>query len=152
MGVECGADVEHHARHADRCALSVVDKFDLSGNVNIGLPTIPQTGNAQLDGLLAQIAAQAAASPAAQNGGVSSNVEVPSTTNVSFFSEVNPKWDIMADVQYTNWSTIQYLTFTRTTGAVLTSTYENFKNVWRVSAGANYYVDDYWKLRGGIAS
>jgi long-chain fatty acid transport protein len=126
-------------------------KFDLSGNVNIGLPTIPQTGNAQLDGLLAQIAAQAAASPAAQNGGVSSNVEVPSTTNVSFFSKINPKWDIMADVQYTNWSTIQYLTFTRTTGAVLTSTYENFKNVWRVSAGANYYVDDNWKLRGGIA-
>ena len=126
-------------------------KYSASGDINFDLPTIPKTGNAQIDGILAALAAQAAANPALQNGGVTSNIEVPSTTNVSFFSHVNPKWDIMGDVQYTNWSTIEYLTFTRTTGAVASSTYENFKNVWRVSGGANYYLDDKWKLRGGIA-
>jgi len=57
----------------------------------------------------------------------------------------------MADVQYTGWSTIENLTFVRTTGAVLSSTPENFKDTWRVSAGANYIWTDQWKFRGGIA-
>ena len=126
-------------------------KMDASGNVNFGLPTIPKTGNAQLDGVLGQLAAQAAANPLLQSGGVNGSIKLPSMTNVSFFTKLNPKWDVMADVQYTNWSTIEYLTFNRTSGAAPISTYENFKNAWRVSAGANYYLDDKWKLRGGIA-
>jgi long-chain fatty acid transport protein len=126
-------------------------KYDASGNVNIGLPTIAKTGNAQLDTVLAGLQAQAAANPLLQSGGVTSSIKVPSTTNVSFFSRINPQWEVMADVQFTNWSTIEYLTFTRTTGTVLNSTYENFKDVWRVSGGVNYYLDDKWKLRGGMA-
>ena len=126
-------------------------KYNVSGNVNVGLPAIPKTGNPSLDGLLGLLAAGAAADPSAQSGGVTSNIELPSISNLSIYSKISPKWDVMADVQYTNWSTVQYLTFTRTTGTVLTSTYENFKNVWRVSAGANYYLDDSWKFRGGMA-
>jgi len=57
----------------------------------------------------------------------------------------------MADVQFTDWSTIQDLTFVRTSGAVLSSTPENFKDAWRVSAGASYFMNDQWKFRGGIA-
>ena len=126
-------------------------KLNASGNVNFGLPTIPSTGSAQLDAVLGQLALQAAANPLLQSGGISGSIKLPSVTNVSLFTKVNPKWDFMADVQYTNWSTIQYLTFDRASGAAPISTYENFKNAWRVSAGANYYLDDKWKLRGGIA-
>jgi long-chain fatty acid transport protein len=126
-------------------------KMDASGNVDFGLPTIPKTGNAQLDAVLGQLALQAAANPLLQSGGVNGSIKLPSLTNVSFFTKVNPRWDFMADVQYTNWSTIEYLTFNRTNGAAPISTYENFKNTWRVSAGANYYPMDNWKLRGGVA-
>jgi long-chain fatty acid transport protein len=31
------------------------------------------------------------------------------------------------------------------------ATPENFKDSWRVSGGVSYYLDDKWKLRGGIA-
>jgi long-chain fatty acid transport protein len=120
----------------------------VSGNVNFGNPSLPA-----LPPTLAPIGA--ALAPAVNNvlsnGGVTADIEVPSISNISFYSRINPKWDVMADVQFTNWSTIQNLTFVRTTGAVLSSTPENFKDVWRVSAGASYYLDDKWKLRGGIA-
>lgn len=126
-------------------------KFNASGNVNFGLPTIPKTGNAQLDFVLGSLAAQAAANPLLQSGGVNGSIKLPSLTNLSIFSHIDPKWDIMADLQYTNWSTIQYLTFNRTSGAAPISTYENFRNTWRGSLGANYYLNDAWKLRAGIA-
>lgn len=123
-------------------------KYNVSGNVNFGNPSLPA-----LPPTLAPIGA--ALAPAVNNvlsnGGVTADIEVPSISNISFYSRINPKWDVMADVQFTNWSTIQNLTFVRTTGAVLSSTPENFKDVWRVSAGASYYLDDKWKLRGGIA-
>jgi len=123
-------------------------KYDITGNVNFGnpsLPTLPPT--------LAPIGA--ALAPAVNNvlssGGVTASVKLPAIANVSFYTRLNPKWEVMADVQYTGWSTIENLTFVRTTGAVLSSTPENFKDTWRVSAGASYYWDDKWKFRGGVA-
>ena len=57
----------------------------------------------------------------------------------------------MADVQWTGWSTIKDLTFVRNEGPVLATTPENFDDVWRVSVGANYRMNDRWMLRGGLA-
>ncbi len=88
------------------------------------------------------------------NGGVTSDIELPEIVNVSYFGKLNDRWDIMADVQYTGWSTIQELKFTRTTaasGTVLTTTPENWKNVWRYALGTNYHYDDKWLFRGGVA-
>ena len=123
-------------------------KYTATGNVTFSNPTLPA-----LPPTLAPIGA--ALAPAVNavlaSGGISSQIELPSISNLSFFTKLNPKWDIMADVQFTNWSTIQNLTFVRTTGAILGSTYENFHDTWRLSAGASYYLDDKWKFRGGFA-
>ena len=53
------------------------------------------------------------------DGGVTSNIELPAIANVSVFSKLNDRWDVMGDIQYTKWSTLKDLTFVRTTGAVL---------------------------------
>jgi len=58
---------------------------------------------------------------------------------------------LMADVQYTGWSTFKELRFVRTTGEVLPPTPENFDDAWRVSVGATYHWNDAWSFRGGIA-
>jgi long-chain fatty acid transport protein len=84
------------------------------------------------------------------NGNVSLSLKVPSTTNVSFFKAIN-RWDWMADLQFTNWSSVQSLTIVRDTGAVLQSVPENFRNTWRGSIGANYHYSDMWMFRGGLA-
>lgn len=84
------------------------------------------------------------------NGDVSVALKVPSTTNVSFFKAID-RWDWMADVQFTQWSSVQNLTIVRSTGALLQNTPENFRNTWRGSIGANYHYNDQWMFRGGIA-
>jgi long-chain fatty acid transport protein len=76
---------------------------------------------------------------------------VPDTANVSIFHQFNNKWDLMADLQYTGWSSIQQLQILRSTGAVLSTTPENFRDTWRFSVGANYRYSDAWMLRGGLA-
>ncbi|HTQ01709.1 MAG TPA: outer membrane protein transport protein [Casimicrobiaceae bacterium] len=123
-------------------------KYDVNGNINIGNPTV------SLPPSLAPIGAALVPVVNSQlaSGGVTASIKLPSISNISIYSRLNPKWDVMGDVQYTNWSTIQQLAFVRTgPGATLPPTPENFSNVWRVSGGASYYLDDAWKFRGGIA-
>jgi long-chain fatty acid transport protein len=123
-------------------------KYDVSGNVNFSYPTLPALppALAPVVGLLASNVNNVLA-----NGGVTSSIELPPIANVSFFSRLNDKWDIMADAQWTGWSTIQELKFVRTTGATLSNTPEGFKDTWRISVGTNYHMDDKWMFRGGVA-
>jgi len=123
-------------------------KYDIKGNINFGNPTVAlppalaPIGGALIPAVNAQLT----------SGGVTSSIKLPSITNVSFYTRVNPKWEFMADVQFTDWSTIPTLEFVRTgPGRALPPTPENFKDAWRVSGGVSYYLDDNWKLRGGIA-
>src|SRR5262249_49317700 len=88
---------------------------------------------------------------ALSNGDVSLKLKMPDTANVSIFHQFDNKWDLMADLQYTGWSSIQQLQVVRSTGAVLSTTPENFRNTWRGSVGANYRYDNNWTLRGGVA-
>jgi len=123
-------------------------KYTINGNVsfdNPALPALPPT-LAPVVGLLANNVNAVLA-----NGGITAKVEVPDIVNVSMFSRIDPKWDVMADVQWTRWSTIKDLTFVRTTGSVLSTTPENFDDAWRVSVGANYHYTDQWMFRGGFA-
>jgi len=123
-------------------------KYNVSGNVTINNPTLPPLGP------LAPIGAaiSAGANAALASGGVTASIELPAITNVSIFSKINPQWDVMADVQFTQWSSIQQLAFVRTgPGLALPATPENFKDVWRFSAGATYTMNNQWKFRGGLA-
>ncbi len=85
------------------------------------------------------------------NGGVTADVKLPGSANLSIFQTFNDRWDWMADAQWTGWSTFKNLTFVRTTGSVLQSTPENFDDTWRFSVGATYKYTDQWKFRGGVA-
>ncbi len=53
------------------------------------------------------------------NGDVHADIELPPIVNVSFFHRINDRWDIMADAQWTGWSTLKDLTFVRNEGPVL---------------------------------
>jgi long-chain fatty acid transport protein len=123
-------------------------KYHLTGNVgfdNPALPTLPPALAPVVGTLANAVNAQLA------NGGIVVDIEMPDIVNVSLFSKLNDRWDVMADVQWTRWSTIKDLTFVRTTGTVLQSTPENFDDSWRVSVGANYRYNDQWMFRGGLA-
>jgi long-chain fatty acid transport protein len=126
-------------------------KYHIAGNVNFSTPSAPNLPST-LAPYYAVAAGLVAQDPRVQNGGISADVKLPDFANLSFFhTMLNDKWDFMADVQWTNWSTIQDLTFVRTTGAVLASTPYHWKDAWRVSGGVNYRYTDQWVFRGGLA-
>jgi long-chain fatty acid transport protein len=124
-------------------------KYTVKGDVDFDHPALP----ANLPPALAPVVATIAngVNRALYDGDVTSRITLPQIANVSLFHQIDSRWDIMADIQWTGWSSIKDLTFVRVEGPVLSSTPENFEDVWRFSVGANYRVDDKWMLRGGVA-
>ena len=126
-------------------------KYTVNGTVDFSNPTAQNLG--PLPPTLAPVGALLVNGVNAQlaNGNVSLQLKVPETANISIFSTLNDRWDVMADLQYTGWSSVQQLQVVRSTGAVLETLPENFRNTWRGSVGANYRYDNSWTLRGGVA-
>lgn len=92
---------------------------------------------------------------AAGNGGVRADLKVPDSASLSVFSTMGSKWEVMADLTYTGWSSVKRLDVIRTSGplagATLTSLQFNWKDTLRVGVGANYKLDNRTKLRFGLA-
>jgi long-chain fatty acid transport protein len=101
--------------------------------------------NYQLSG-----SASFSAAPAA-NGPVTANLRVPESFSLSFFTAINPRWDMMGDVTWTRWSRLERLTIVRTTGAVLSILPLAWDDTTRISLGLNYKPNATWKFRFGIA-
>jgi long-chain fatty acid transport protein len=92
------------------------------------------------------------------NGQVRADLKVPDSTSLSVFSTMGAKWEVMADLTYTGWSSVKRLDVIRTTasaggaaGSTLTTLQFNWKDTLRVGVGANYKIDDRTKLRFGLA-
>lgn len=133
-----------------RIGLSYRSRIDytVTGNVDFSRPTVTTLGPGNA-------AANAALAAATYNGGVEADVELPDTAILSAWHRLDDRWEIMGDLSWTGWSSIQYLDFVRTDGAangqLLSSTHENWRNTWRVAVGATYQYDNQWKFRGGLA-
>lgn len=124
-------------------------KYTISGQVDFNNPALPST----LPPTLAPIAGLLAigVNQVLSSGDVTLALKVPDTANLSVFHTLNDKWDLMADVQWTGWSSIQQLQIVRSTGVTLSNTPEDFRDTWRGSIGANYHYTDQWKFRMGLA-
>jgi long-chain fatty acid transport protein len=98
-----------------------------------------------------------AAAAAANNGGVRADLEVPDSASISVFHRLNPKWELMGDITWTGWSTVQKFDAIRTTnagagiGTIVDSETFNWKDTWRFGVGANYKMSDQTKFRFGVA-
>lgn len=94
-------------------------------------------------------AALAAALP---NQAVTLAITMPDSFSVSGFHQLSDKWDLMADASWTGWSVFKQLNVLKTNGTSLTTpTPENWKDTWRVSAGATYHYSSQWLARAGVA-
>ena len=126
-------------------------KYDVSGSANFSNPTASSLG--PLPPTLAPVGAAIVngVNAALASGDISLSIEMPDMANVSIFHQFNNKWDLMADLQWVGWSSIQELKIVRSTGVVLSTTPENFRDTWRISGGANYRYSDQLIFRGGLA-
>jgi len=124
--------------------------YTLTGGVEFSNPSLPAIADPVLAAVVGKLA-EGVNTQLLYNSGVTSKIKLPEIVNVSYFGTLSPQWDVMADLQYTGWSSIQSLTFTRSDGSPLQSTIENFKDAWRFAVGANYRYSDQWLFRGGLA-
>lgn len=85
------------------------------------------------------------------------NFILPATTAFSVFHTLNPIWDVMGTLVYTQWNAVQNLEFENVAG-ILDSTSTNimsvtvpqfFHNTWNIALGANYHYNQKWMLRMG---
>ncbi len=84
------------------------------------------------------------------NTDAKASVTLPETVSLSAFSQIDPKWSVMGDITWTRWNRFKELRVDLGTGGNDT-TQENWRNTYRVAIGANYQLNDTWKLRGGLA-
>lgn len=82
--------------------------------------------------------------------GISSRVTLPDTVVISAYGDLTDCWAVMADVQFTRWSTFKQLKVDFDSGTTVTTTFR-FKNATRYSLGTSYQIDDCWRTRFGVA-
>lgn len=107
------------------------------------------------DASFANRPAALAAVPQVADGQIQAEIEFPATFSIAVAHQIDPKWEVLADWTWTGWDSIQDLTIVRASGPLagqtLASTPLRFKNSWRAGVGANYQLNQAWKLRAGLA-
>lgn len=89
---------------------------------------------------------------------VKGDLVLPATTTLSAFHTINPRWDVMGTVVYTQWDAFEDLTLHNVAGIengvgsndIVVVIPENYHNTWNYSIGANYHLSQQWMFRTGI--
>jgi len=80
----------------------------------------------------------------------STRVELPDSLILSAVHQLNERWELLADISWTGWSSLPQLKIKNDGGATDTLPL-NFRDTWRVALGANYQFAPKWKWRFGVA-
>jgi long-chain fatty acid transport protein len=79
-------------------------------------------------------------------------LKTPANASLAVSHKVNEKLELLADYTWTNWSVVDVIQLqNQSSGANLSALSYNFRDTWRVGIGANYQLDQAWKLRFGVA-
>lgn len=119
-------------------------KYDTTGDVKL-------TGDGSLvgNGTAAFLAGNGFAS------NLKASLTMPDTAILSVTQKLDSKWEMLGDVSWTGWSSIPKVDIMRTSGFQNGMTAQtlgtDFRDTWRVALGANYALNDAWKLKFGVA-
>ncbi len=109
-----------------------------------------------LDGTLDMVAGNASGAFGAnilQDTTLDATAELPETFSVSFVSDINTKWTVLADWTWTGWSSLDVITIVEAGGLPGTEKTLNlaYNNTNRYSIGAHFKPNEKWIYRGGLA-
>jgi long-chain fatty acid transport protein len=123
--------------------------FTLSPSTKVGA-SYRSTVNHEIEGSLSADAPLSAAS-----SGAKADIKLPDMFILSATQQIDQRWELLGDVSWTGWSSIDKVEIVRTSGAAsgtIAQTLDtDFQDTWRIALGANYKLDDKWKLRFGLA-
>lgn len=149
-----------HPSESTRIGLSYRSriKHKASGHTDIAVDLNPTTAA----GIMTQAGVPAAAIPTIlgalgktpKHFSSKATVSLPDMAVLSAYHRLNEQWEIMGDIAWTGWSSIPKLTISSVAPGTQpreTTLNLKFKDTWRVALGANYAVNDQWKLKMGVA-
>lgn len=81
------------------------------------------------------------------------SVTLPDTAILSIAHRLNERWQLLADVSWTGWSSIRTLDIENTGNPAIGDDNLDlqFRDTWRVALGASYHMNRRWTLKGGVA-
>lgn len=82
---------------------------------------------------------------------ITANADLPEFVSLSVAHKATDKIELLAGATWTGWSSFDELRVLDTTGATVTVTPEEWKDVWRFSLGGKYKYNDHLTLRTGVA-
>lgn len=116
-------------------------------------------GYSTLTGRLASIPALSSHNGAFTSDILYSNpIEFPDVVTLSGYHHLNDKFDLLASVVYTGWSTLRTIQLNNVAAFSLdlerqilvnSTSVENYEDAWRFALGANYHVNDIFMIRVG---
>ncbi|WP_069383188.1 OmpP1/FadL family transporter [Halomonas caseinilytica] len=96
-----------------------------------------------------QVLAGAQAMGQLQDGGGSADLTTPANLNLGVYHQLTDRLALMANAEWTEWSSFDELTVEFDSGGQNTTT-ENWDDTWAFSVGANYQLNREWMLRAGL--
>jgi long-chain fatty acid transport protein len=92
-------------------------------------------------------------SPAFANSPSRVSLNLPANLDVSVTQKITDQLRISADVQWTQWSSVQQLVVIRDSGSPVAGSLipEHFRDTVFASVGATYNIDEHWTVRTGVA-
>jgi long-chain fatty acid transport protein len=124
--------------------------FDVSPGTRLGVAYRSSTSY-KISGTVAFSNRPALLAGGLPDGPVTADITLPAIASVNLFHKINPQWELLADLSWTEWSRLKTLNIVRSTGALLATTPLNWRDTWRVGVGANYNINNAWTLRVGTA-
>lgn len=135
-----------------------------TAGLNWELPTGTRIGASYVSEITHHLKGDIKFDSAAQAGGyrdqtASAEVTTPEYVTFGISQDLDEKWTVMADGQWTNWNSINVLQFNYggDTNVNFGGNQNNSKDVynwsssWFFSLGAKYRYDENWTFRGGVA-
>lgn len=87
-----------------------------------------------------------------KDGDVEADITLPDSLSISLYHQYNPKWAVMADFTWTNWSVFEKLVVEfDNPGQKDAVTTEKWQDNYRYSLGVTYTPDKNWIFRAGTA-
>ncbi len=91
------------------------------------------------------------ASPLFTNTTDAANIELPGSAALSIAQQINPQFELLADITWTQWGAFKELRVTYGTAQPASVTTENWDNTMRYAIGLTYKLNERIKLRPGVA-
>ena len=80
------------------------------------------------------------------------DIDLPDSLSLSLWHRLNPRWEILADLTRSGWSSYDRLEILRAAdGVPLLLNDENWEDAWRLALGVNYRHSREWTWRLGVA-